>query len=59
VYDEDFAAAVDLLRRGVVRAEPLISDCILLRRALNDGLLALMLEPEAHLKIVKPSGVGA
>ena len=59
VYDEDFAAAVDLLGRGAVRAEPLVSDRIPLRRALDDGLLALMREPEAHLKIlIQPDGGG-
>jgi threonine dehydrogenase-like Zn-dependent dehydrogenase len=57
VYDEDFAAAVGLLGRGAVRAEPLVSDRIPLRRALDDGLLALMREPEAHLKIlIQPGG---
>ena len=60
VYDEDFAAAVDLLGRGAVRAEPLVSDRIPLRRALDDGLLALMREPEVHLKIlIHPDGGGA
>jgi (R,R)-butanediol dehydrogenase / meso-butanediol dehydrogenase / diacetyl reductase len=60
VYDEDFAAAVDLLGRGAVRAEPLVSDRVPLRRALDDGLLALMRAPEAHLKIViQPNGGGA
>lgn len=57
VYDEDFAAALALLGRGVVRAEPLVSDRVPLARALEDGLLALMREPEAHLKIlIRPSG---
>ena len=57
VYDEDFAAAVELLGRGAVRAEPLVSDRIPLGRALDDGLLALMREPEAHLKIlIQPTG---
>ena len=59
VYDEDFAAAVDLLGRGAVRAEPLVSDRVPLGRALDDGLLALMREPEAHLKIlIQPDGGG-
>ena len=58
VYDEDFAAAVDLLGRGAVRTEPLVSDRVPLGRALDDGLLALMREPEAHLKIlIEPGGV--
>ena len=60
VYDEDFAAAVNLLGRGAVRAEPLISDRVPLRWALDNGLLALMREPEAHLKVViEPNGGGA
>jgi len=58
VYDEDFAAAVSLLGRGVVRAEPLISDRVPLSRSLDDGILALMREPEEHLKIlIRPSTV--
>jgi (R,R)-butanediol dehydrogenase/meso-butanediol dehydrogenase/diacetyl reductase len=52
VYDEDFAAAVNLLGRGAVEAEQLVSDRVPLSRALDDGLLALMREPEAHLKIL-------
>jgi (R,R)-butanediol dehydrogenase/meso-butanediol dehydrogenase/diacetyl reductase len=58
VYDEDFAAAVSLLGRGAVRAEPLVSDRVPLSRALDDGILALMREPEEHLKIlIRPSTV--
>jgi (R,R)-butanediol dehydrogenase/meso-butanediol dehydrogenase/diacetyl reductase len=52
VYDEDFAAALTLLGRGAVRAEPLISDRVPLARALDDGLLALVRDPAAHLKIL-------
>jgi (R,R)-butanediol dehydrogenase/meso-butanediol dehydrogenase/diacetyl reductase len=60
VYDEDFAAAVGLLGRGAVRAEPLVSDRVPLRRAIDDGLIALMSAPEANLKIViQPNGFGA
>jgi (R,R)-butanediol dehydrogenase / meso-butanediol dehydrogenase / diacetyl reductase len=60
VYDEDFAAAVDLLGRGAVKAETLVSDRVPLSRALDDGLLALMRAPESHLKIViQPNGGGA
>jgi (R,R)-butanediol dehydrogenase/meso-butanediol dehydrogenase/diacetyl reductase len=59
VYDEDFAAALALLGRGAVRAEPLVSDRVPLGRALEDGLLALMREPEAHLKIlIQPGAEG-
>lgn len=59
VYDEDFAAALTLLGRGAVRAEPLVSDRVPLGRALEDGLLALMREPEAHLKIlIQPGAEG-
>ena len=58
VYDEDFAAAVSLLGRGTVRAEPLVSDRVPLSRALDDGILALMREPDEHLKIlIQPSTV--
>ena len=60
VYDEDFAAALALLGRGAVRAEPLISDRVPLARAVEDGLLALLREPAAHLKIlIQPAGAGA
>jgi (R,R)-butanediol dehydrogenase / meso-butanediol dehydrogenase / diacetyl reductase len=52
VYDEDFAAAVSLLGRRAVRAEPLVSDRVPLNRALADGIIALMREPEKHLKIL-------
>lgn len=52
VYDEDFTSAVSLLGRGAVRAEPLVSDRVPLSRALDDGLLPLMREPERHLKIL-------
>ena len=52
VYDEDFAAAVSLLGRRAVRAEPLVSDRVPLNRALDDGIIALMREPEKHLKIL-------
>ena len=56
VYDEDFAAAISLLGRGAVRAEPLVSDRVPLSRALDDGILALMREPEKHLKILIQPG---
>src|ERR687886_201685 len=52
VYDEDFAGALALLGRGAVQAEPIISDRVALRDALEHGLLALEREPEAHLKIL-------
>jgi hypothetical protein len=48
-----------LLGRGAVRAEPLVSDRIPLDRALDDGILALMREPQEHLKIlISPNGGG-
>lgn len=57
VYDEDFDASLSLLGRGAVRAEPLVSDRIPLSRALDDGILALMREPQSHLKIlISPNG---
>jgi (R,R)-butanediol dehydrogenase/meso-butanediol dehydrogenase/diacetyl reductase len=56
VYDEDFAAAVSLLERGAVLAEPLVSDRVPLSRALDDGIIALMREPEKHLKILIQPG---
>ena len=52
VYDEDFAAAVSLLGRGAVLAEPLVSDRVPLNRALDDGIIALMRDPEKYLKIL-------
>ena len=58
VYDEDFAAAISLLGRGAVQAEPLVSDRVPLSRALHDGILALMREPEKHLKILIQPGTG-
>ncbi|HEX6711646.1 MAG TPA: alcohol dehydrogenase catalytic domain-containing protein [Rubrobacter sp.] len=56
VYDEDFVAAVSLLGRGAVLAEPLVSDRVPLSRALDDGIFALMREPEKHLKILIQPG---
>jgi (R,R)-butanediol dehydrogenase / meso-butanediol dehydrogenase / diacetyl reductase len=56
VYDEDFAAAVSLLGRRAVLAEPLVSDRVPLSRALDDGIIALMREPEKHLKILIQPG---
>jgi threonine dehydrogenase-like Zn-dependent dehydrogenase len=57
VYDEDFDASLALLGRGAVRAEPLVSDRIPLDSALDDGILALMREPQEHLKIlISPNG---
>ena len=59
VYDEDFDASLALLGRGAVRAEPLVSDRIPLDRALDDGILALLNEPQQHLKIlISPNGGG-
>ena len=56
VYDEDFTGALALLGRGAVRVEPLVSDRVPLDRALEDGLLSLMREPERHLKVlIKPN----
>jgi threonine dehydrogenase-like Zn-dependent dehydrogenase len=59
VYDEDFAAALALLGRGVVRAEPIISDRVPLAEAVERGLLALEREPDRHLKIVVSVRAGA
>ena len=59
VYDEDFAAALALLGRGAVRAEPIISDRVPLPDALERGLLALEREPDAHLKILVSARAGA
>jgi (R,R)-butanediol dehydrogenase/meso-butanediol dehydrogenase/diacetyl reductase len=58
VYDEDFAAALALLGRGAVRAEPIISDRVPLPDALERGLLALEREPDAHLKILVSARAG-
>ena len=57
IYDEDFRLALLLLERGLVRAEPLISDRIPLARSLDDGLLVLANHPDNHVKIlVYPNG---
>lgn len=56
VYDEDFAAAVALLARGAVRADPIVSDRVPLSHGLEDGLLALVHHPERHLKILIQPG---
>jgi (R,R)-butanediol dehydrogenase / meso-butanediol dehydrogenase / diacetyl reductase len=52
VYDEDFPAALALLGGGGVWAEPLVSDRVPLRRALEDGLMPLLNDPAAHLKVL-------
>jgi (R,R)-butanediol dehydrogenase/meso-butanediol dehydrogenase/diacetyl reductase len=60
IYDEDFRLALSLLERGLVRAEPLISDRIRLAQSLDDGLLALVNHADRHLKIlVYPNGMDA
>jgi (R,R)-butanediol dehydrogenase/meso-butanediol dehydrogenase/diacetyl reductase len=57
VYDEDFAAALQLLGDGRVRAEPLISDRIPLADLLPRGLHRLEAQSADTLKIlVRPSG---
>ncbi|MCC6314760.1 MAG: alcohol dehydrogenase catalytic domain-containing protein [Thermomicrobiales bacterium] len=52
VYDEDFRAAVALLGREAVIGDLIVSDRVPLARALEDGLLALLRNPEDHLKIL-------
>ncbi|WP_169582009.1 MULTISPECIES: alcohol dehydrogenase catalytic domain-containing protein [Microbacterium] len=48
----DFAAAVELLVSGAVRTDGIVSSRIPLAHALDDGLLALVREPERHVKIL-------
>lgn len=52
LYDEDFPAALALLGSGQVWPEPLVSDRVPLRRALEDGLLPLVNDPSCHLKVL-------
>lgn len=57
IYDSDFATAVSLLDRGLVRTEPLLTDRIALQDVVTGGLKALIDEPSQHLKIiVTPNG---
>jgi (R,R)-butanediol dehydrogenase/meso-butanediol dehydrogenase/diacetyl reductase len=50
--DGDFTAAVELLARGQVRADALVTDRIALRDVVTDGLDALVAAPQDHLKIL-------
>ncbi len=55
VYDEDYAAAVQLLNQGRINVEPLITERIPLHDLLDRGLHRLEREPTETLKIiVKP-----
>jgi (R,R)-butanediol dehydrogenase/meso-butanediol dehydrogenase/diacetyl reductase len=59
VYDEDFPIALALLGSGQVWPEPLVSDRLPLRRALDDGLMRLMHQPAGHLKVLVEPGAAA
>lgn len=52
VYDVDFTTAVDLVNRGAVDLEPLITSRIGLSEVIERGFEALLAEPAAHLKIM-------
>lgn len=57
VYDGDFATAVSLIDRGLIRTDPLITDRIALRDVVEQGFKALITEPSDHLKVVvTPNG---
>ena len=56
VYDEDFAAALQLLGDGRVQAEPLISDRIPLADLLPRGLHRLEAQAAETLKILVRPG---
>lgn len=57
IYDSDFATAVAMIDKGLVRTEPLITDRISLGNVVEQGFKALVAEPSAHLKvIVTPNG---
>jgi len=51
-YTDEFPAALELLAKGKVRADRMISDRIPLDAAESRGLRALLEEPAAHLKIL-------
>lgn len=52
VYDDDFTIAVDMIDKGRVQLDPIITDRIALGDVVELGFKALVAEPEAHLKIV-------
>lgn len=52
VYDDDFRTAVDLVNRGLVELEPLITSRIGLSEVVERGFEALLADPAAHLKII-------
>lgn len=52
VYDTDFAEAVSLIERGLIRTAPLVTDRIALDDVVEKGFEALVAERDQHLKIV-------
>lgn len=50
--ETDFAAAVELLVSGAVRTDGIVTSRIPLAHALDEGLMALVREPERHVKIL-------
>jgi len=51
-YDDEFPAAIALLRSGRVQVDPMITDRIPLEEMVEAGLKALMAEAEKHIKIL-------
>lgn len=59
-FADDYLPAVDLIERGAVVLDPLVTDRISLDDVVTGGFEALARDPEAHLKIVvHPKGVPA
>jgi (R,R)-butanediol dehydrogenase/meso-butanediol dehydrogenase/diacetyl reductase len=60
-YVDEFPEAIDLLARGLVRVDRLVTARIPLERAVSDGLEALLKPDAAHVKIlvVPAAGKGA
>jgi (R,R)-butanediol dehydrogenase/meso-butanediol dehydrogenase/diacetyl reductase len=55
-YVDEFPEAMDLLARGRVRLDPLITDRVPLQDALARGLEALVRRETRHVKVlIKPS----
>ncbi len=58
VYDVDFTTAVNLIDRGVVDMEPLITDRIGLSEVVTGGFEELIADPAGHLKIMVTTSGG-
>lgn len=51
-FADDFVEAVRMIGAGEVAVAPLITDCVPLARVVEDGLMPLVNEPTAHLKVI-------